>query len=200
MTELVEYLKKYPSLLELYVRAHDFLPALRGVRIIVEPFTSTRETVLAYACPRGERTWAVAFRDDPPDALTLLHELVHVAGGDELMAYNYAHFILHAIENNMPCFNVFDLLELKLDDINDVLKEFAIENVIEYFALVGVIPTAIAEVEFERGGFALKLKRGVSEAEVVQTFLAELATALSFEPLARRIFARLVERLRENRD
>ncbi|MEM1759492.1 MAG: hypothetical protein QXU26_02125 [Thermofilaceae archaeon] len=122
--------------------------------------------------------WYIAFAHHPPDTTTFLHELIHVAGGDELPAYNYAVLLYYAIRRNLPPFNLLDLLKLDLKTVNEVLSRlYGLRGVEEYFEITGVIPAGAVEVDYITG--KVKLREDVPEHVVVQNFIVEIAGGIS---------------------
>jgi len=110
-----EYLKNFPKLFKLFKKSFNYLPTLEGKNIYIEPFScliSRNSLVLGYTRRDNEKenVWYIGFKHHPPDKITFLHELIHVAGGDELSSYNYAILLYYAIQKNLPPFNLLDCI------------------------------------------------------------------------------------------
>ncbi|MEM3964724.1 MAG: hypothetical protein QW584_03255 [Thermofilaceae archaeon] len=128
--------------------------------------------------PEKDGVWYIGFAHHPPDTITFLHELIHVAGGDELPAYNYAVLLYYAIHRNLPPFNLLDLLKLDLETVNNVLNRlYGFRGIEEYFEVTGVIPADTVEVDYITG--KVKLREDVPEHAVVQNFIVEIAGGIS---------------------
>ncbi|MEM2388725.1 MAG: hypothetical protein QW215_00620 [Ignisphaera sp.] len=179
LIHIEKYLKQFPKLHKLYIKSMKYLPTLEGKTIYVEPFKNTKSTVLGYARKDQEKdVWYIGFAHHPPDTITFLHELIHVAGGDELSAYNYAVLLYYAIRRDLPRFNILDLLKLDLKTINKVMNDlFGFKGIEEYFEFTGVLPSHIADFDYVTG--KVKLKEDVDEDIIVQTFIAEMAGGIS---------------------
>lgn len=178
--EIERYLQPFVDLLIVYYRSLDYLPTLRARKVLVVPFGEDEipEGVLGFA-RRDEDNPSVVyvgFREHPPDDTTLAHELIHAAGGEELPAYNYSVFLLYTIEKRLPPFDLLELLRVDLATVERVLKRLGFGGLEDYFTVVGVIPSDIAELDLVE--WRVRLRRDVPEHVVVQTFLAEIAGGL----------------------
>ncbi|MEM1731555.1 MAG: hypothetical protein QXY26_10600 [Ignisphaera sp.] len=175
-----KYLKNYPKLLKLFKKSLNYLPTLNGKTIYIEHFWHQRSMALGYTRrdPEKDDVWYIGFAHHPPDDITFLHELIHVAGGDELSAYNYSLLLYYAIHRDLPPFNLLDLLKLDLKTVNNVLnKLYGFRGIEEYFEVVGILPTEIAKFDYING--KIKLKEDVEEFIIVQNFIAEIAGGIS---------------------
>ncbi|MEM3944372.1 MAG: hypothetical protein QXJ59_09830, partial [Thermofilaceae archaeon] len=78
--KLGEYLKRYPELERVVRAAVRCMPGgealLDEVEVAVDPAAEAD-----YADLEERR---IVFREDPPSAVSVLHELVHITGGDEV--------------------------------------------------------------------------------------------------------------------
>jgi hypothetical protein len=124
--------------------------------------------------------WYIYFRNHPPDAYTLFHELIHLAGGTELPAYNYTSILIYCIENNVEPFNLLDLLHVKLSDIINILKKHGFTSLTEYYTFRGIMPSSF-EIITTKTGVEFKQKEEFTEEAIVQEFLAELSAAIEYE-------------------
>jgi len=178
METLKEYLEKH-GLTELYKKAARYIPLPPPEKVVVEDFMFTDEgprIVFGYVKVRDTEL-SISFRQNPPDILTFLHEVIHLAGGGEVEAYNYVTFLRYAVENDLPPFDLFKLSELKREDVEEVLREFGIDSIEEYFKLEGILVPVL------------------DNETAVELFLAELSGAIEWSPLARQIFKKIAQRL-----
>lgn len=106
---LADYLARYPELARLYQQAQRYLPQLPSPHeVALESWPSLppdphhpSHRIRAYAGQRNGHP-VVAFADDPPSRYVLLHEAIHLAGGDEVEASNYAPILEAVIRLELP--------------------------------------------------------------------------------------------------
>lgn len=201
---LEEYLSQYPNLLELYRKARKYLPSLPE-EIYVVPFDAHIEKRVLAIAYEDKGKWYLAFRFNPPDEYTFLHELIHVAGGKEIEAYNYVSLLYYSIEKNLPEYNLLDFQNITLEEINEVLRGMGIKgvnSVEDYFNITGIIPVMFMDLDIlPDGRKVFKVKEGVDPRDLAQHFLAEISSGIDYNPFDERIFRELVEKcLRRKRD
>ncbi|MEM1842687.1 MAG: hypothetical protein QXL19_09960, partial [Ignisphaera sp.] len=108
--------------------------------------------------------------------ITFLHELIHVAGGEELSAYNYAILLYHAIHRDLPPFNLLDLLNIDLETLNNVLNRHGFRDIEDYYEVMGIIPIEVEDLTSVR----IKIRRDVSEQMIVQNFLVNISSGIAY--------------------
>lgn len=194
-----DFLERY-GLRDLYEQCRKYLPSLppaEEVDYVPFPKKGVPESVQAFVTWMDGRL-AVSFRRVPPDRYTFLHEVIHLAGGGEIPAWNYVAMLDVALKENLPPFNLLDLEKLTLEDVEEVLREFGLNSVKDYFNAFGVIPVAIMDFDERKREF--RLREGVPPGVIVQTFLAEVSGALDYGGwLETQIFKRLAEKLAQRR-
>ncbi|MEM0087959.1 MAG: hypothetical protein QXQ60_04115 [Thermofilum sp.] len=119
MVRLRDYLERYPDLKHLTYAAVRCLPG--GEELLEAEVGFDPELRAAGCVDVGERR--IVFREDPPDELTLLHELVHLAGCYvERYAGTLSLILLYFAENGVVC-DLFRLLELTPSDLERAVRE-----------------------------------------------------------------------------
>lgn len=177
-----EYLKNFPKLFKLFKKSFNYLPTLEGKNIYIEPFScliSRNSLVLGYTRRDNEKenVWYIGFKHHPPDKITFLHELIHVAGGDELSSYNYAILLYYAIQKNLPPFNLLDLVKIDLETLNKVMNKCGFKNIEDFFEFMGILPTTICYFDYLSG--RIRLRKDVDEFIIVQNTIAEISGGLA---------------------
>lgn len=174
LVSLEEYLSRR-GMYELYLKALGFLPILKEKKIFVKmhEHASSPGTFNVSRDLEEENVWYVSLGNDPLDPLTLLWVFAYVATQDKDAAERYSFLLLYAINDNLPCFNFFDLFYVDLETVNSILREFyGLRSVEDYFTLVGVVPLEIAKLDHDT--MKVKLKENVPENVIVRVFLDEI--------------------------
>ena len=194
---LVTYLKQYPKHYKFYKKARKYLKLPRYIEYVQFDIADKRVLGFAYY-DKLKKRWCIGFRKDPPSINTLLHELIHVAGGDEIEAYDLTPVLIIAIKHDFPPANIFKLFDLSVSDINSILRELGINSIEEYYKLRGVIPTSYEFIEDPSQGLILRPRKGMSEKDIVICFICEIAGGLLFEesPLELKILNKMFEKIK----
>lgn len=192
------------GLLDYYIKAQKYLylPPPDQILCFIDPkLEGSSVRGYMYYHYKMDRTpqeiYYIGFQNDPPEITTLLHELIHVAGGCEITAHNYVGILKYAIENDLPPFPLLRLPDLKLETIEETLRELGINSIDEYYDIKGIIPPT-HEPEITPNGLKIKRKEGVDERMLVEVFLIELSSALDwseYNPLETKIIEKLAEKL-----
>jgi hypothetical protein len=176
---LKQYLEQY-NLTHYYDKARKYLPLPDPETVIVSAIPKIEKETILGSVWKEYDIWYIYFRNNPPDAYTLFHELIHLAGGTELPAYNYTSILIYCIENNVEPFNLLDLLHVKLSDIINILKKHGFTSLTEYYTFRGIMPSSF-EIITTKTGVEFKQKEEFTEEAIVQEFLAELSAAIEYE-------------------
>lgn len=174
--KLGEYLKRHPELERVVLAAVECLP---GGRELLEVEVGFREMggFTGYADPEERR---VVFASDPPDAETVLHELLHIAGEDEWGAIVFPRILLRCAERGVRC-NVLELRKLRLADIDAAARGAGwMEGLEGLLKAIGIYDLVKTEAE-------------VSEELAVEEVLGWLAVLATWDEACRRILDRLLE-------
>lgn len=187
--KLGEYLKRYPELERVVRAAVRCMPGgealLDEVEVAVDPAAEAD-----YANLEERR---IVFREDPPSAVSVLHELVHITGGDEVEATVFSHLLASLALVDATCDVAGFARWLTLDKLDEALRRAAgigldewfeewssggepiYDENVEEWVQAALYLSFIAEEEWGRG--ALK--------ELVDRYLAA-ASAESAKPSAER--------------
>ena len=194
------------GLLDYYIKARKYLhlPPPDQILCFIDPKlegSSVRGyTYYHYKMDRTpQEIWYIGFQNDPPEITTLLHELIHVAGGCEITAHNYVGILRYAIENDLPPFPLLMLPDLKIEEIEKALAKLGINSIDEYYDIKGIIPPT-HELQITQNGLKIARREGADERMLVEVFLIELSSALDwpeYNPLEVKIIEVLAETLRK---
>ncbi|MGC9069489.1 MAG: hypothetical protein ACP5IZ_11045, partial [Thermoprotei archaeon] len=148
MMSIEEFLKKYNDYKPFYEILKDYLPE----NIIIGDFQDLKndgyepnEHVLAVTIIEKSRVY---FKHIPPPKTVFEHELIHLTKGkrkiseifdEEVYAYDLVGITEFMIRNNVKL-NPFKIFELKKSDVEEVLREFGIETLEEFYEVLGTIP------------------------------------------------------------
>ena len=186
---LLDYLKErgYGWLLEKVVKYLPSLPDPSTVVVVPWERSLCRDNKRAYGCAWKEGgKWYVSFKSfHGPDMCTVLHELVHVAGGGEVEAYNYVYALMYAINNDLPPFDLLKLRHVRLKELESISKKLFGISLPELFVARGIIPYCI-----NMDGSWKELP----EDAIVECVLAEIFSGLVYnDPVSVKFFSELVK-------
>ena len=193
MISLSEFLKKYPHFSKYYEFLKDFLPSPDEIKVgnfhdLKEEGVIARETVMACAIQPDR----IYFRHIPPDDYTFVHEMIHLCKKynehEEVYAYNLADAVIYLAENGTNNnVDIFYIFELKLEDIEKVLKEMGFNSIEEFYEFVGIIPSShtVEDGRIVREKFA-------TDKDVVITFVSEATSGLEYFDIFRQVFDKLI--------
>ena len=192
--------------LDIVQKAVRYLPGLRRKRIYYTPWWSG-------VCPeRG--SWGpvlactIVYNDAcllssrvSVDVLakhyttTLLHELIHCAGGDEISAYNLVSALAYAIHSDLPGFDLLRLFSLSPEDIDMAARATTGMGIWEIFRIEGTIPFCAKLVFDERQGLKLEPKPEMKKEDLTICLVTEIVAGIGHNTVMRRVFEKILEYL-----
>jgi len=127
---------------------------------------------------------------------TFVHELLHIAGGDEIVAYDITPIILFLWENRgdptLPRkIRIRDILKVPKSKLDEIVQKHGFKDINEYFRIMGVIPY-VYNVNFE-------LMEGYTEEDEAFAFVMEVSSDLR-NPVNREILFEIIQLLAERRE
>ncbi|MCS7387218.1 MAG: hypothetical protein NDF55_10915 [archaeon GB-1867-005] len=131
---LKDYLEKH-GIMNWYEWATKYLklPSPEEVEVLPYGTFKFQPTVNGFTGRDEKGKLYVTFKNNPPNLETFSHELIHLAGHGEIYAFNLDVFLAYAIKHDLPPFNVLALLDLSLNQVESVLREFGFKSIDEYF-------------------------------------------------------------------
>ncbi|MFA4805203.1 hypothetical protein [Pyrococcus kukulkanii] len=132
--EVYEFMKK-----DLMVKLPDDIKVAAWP--VVEKKYRPRPTVLAIAEPHSK---TIAFRYTRPSLIDFIHELIHLAGGDEVYAADISPIILFAFKNRNKIKTPIDIMKIfdafTLEDLNKIVQKYGLKDIKDYYRVSGVVP------------------------------------------------------------
>ncbi|MEM1672826.1 MAG: hypothetical protein QXT86_12330 [Archaeoglobaceae archaeon] len=172
------YLSRYKTLHDLYIKAHKFLPSLKEKKI----FVKINEYIPQISVSRDlekEDTWYIEFNEDPPEHSTLIQAFIYIETGDKSLAEDLTYILLYAIAKDLPPFNLTDLLNINLKTINTALYRCCkVKSFEDYLSLKGKVHWSISYLDLET--MTIKLKENASVDEIVRILLKDINDSIAF--------------------
>lgn len=143
----------------------------------------------------------MSFREHIPSTLVFLHELIHLAGGGELEAYNYLPALWYAVRVGLPPFDLLSLREVDIETLDRITNDlFGMPTLDLLVKFAGVIPSMCVDVATAGGTLQFKWREDLDDREKGQCLLAQVLRGLDYnDPYSVSIFNSLVTLLRTRR-
>ncbi|MEM4619545.1 MAG: hypothetical protein QW607_04970 [Desulfurococcaceae archaeon] len=178
MYPIENYLSRYKTHYDLYIKTHKFLPSLKEKKI----FVKINEHISQISVSRDlekEDTWYIEFNEDPPEPSTLIQAFIYIETGDKGLAEDLTHILLYAIVKDLPSFNLIDLLNINLETINTVLYRCCkIKSFEDYLTLKGKVHRSICYLDHDT--MTIKLKENAPIDEIARILLKEINDSIAF--------------------
>jgi len=196
MTDVQEYVSKYPKLRAMYDRALRFLPSLSAKEISVIAPATLAPNVLGTTIVQGDKC-TVYFKHDPPSLDVFVHELIHCAlplegvEGEEI-AYNLVDLVMFFPKPfDLGKFYFFLKSKRALQMLQNVVLEQYGVDLGEFFRIQGNIVPCFERETLPEG---MNPRFECTDEQKVMFAVIELIEGSKYFPQYRTLLERFVEK------